>query len=121
SLGRHAASDGETRDVNQRKAARVFSPIVKPGGFKRFCRRCAIGLGVVLAILALFLLEEHIRGRIELNAWMKEMRARGEKFTIAELTPPPTPAEKNGAGLLMGAGFMAGRVVPDNLPYAMRF
>jgi hypothetical protein len=93
---------------------------VKPGAFKRFCRRCAIGLGVLLAVIALFLIEEHIRGRIELNAWMKEMRARGEKFTIAELTPPPTPPDQNGASLLMGAGFIAGSVAPQNLPSAMR-
>jgi len=77
--------------------------------------------GALLLLLAGYLIEEHIRGRVQLNSYMKRMRARGEKFTVAELTPTPAPPEKNGAGLMMGVGFGAGKVAPAQLPPSMRY
>lgn len=35
-----------------------------------------------------FLIEERVRGVVALNRWQAEMRAKGEKFTIAEIVPP---------------------------------
>ena len=48
------------------------------------------------------------------------MRARGERFAVAEIAPPPVPPEDNGAGLFLSAILPPGKVVPDNIPAAMR-
>ena len=78
-------------------------------------------LGALLLLIAAFLIEEHIRGHIALNRYVKQMRARGEKFTIAELTPTPVPPEKNGVGFMMSAGVPVGKVAPQSIPPAMRY
>lgn len=81
----------------------------------------AILSGGLLLLFGAYLVEEHIRGRLQLNRWMKQMRTHGEKFTVAELTPPPVPPDQNGAGLLLAGGFGGGKVVPKVLPPAMRY
>lgn len=52
---------------------------------------------VLLATLALFILEENLRGRIMLSRYKAELRAKGEKLTLAELNLPEVPKEGNGA------------------------
>lgn len=79
-----------------------------------------IVFGGLLLIIVLFLAEENIRGRIELSRYLEKMRMQGEKFTIGELTPPPAPPEKNGAGLLLGLGFIEGKVALSHVPGSMR-
>lgn len=89
---------------------------------KTSLQRFALLASGVLLLITVFLVEEHIRGRIELNRYIQQMRARGEKFTIAELTPTPAPPEKNGAGMMMGVGgFGARTVAPNNVPGSMRY
>ena len=58
---------------------------------------------VLLAILALFILEENLRGRIMLSRYKAELRAKGEKLTLAELDLPKLPKEGNGADELLEA------------------
>ena len=58
---------------------------------------------VLLAILALFILEENLRGRIMLSRYKAELRAKGEKLTLAELNLPEVPKEGNGAAELLAA------------------
>ena len=53
--------------------------------------------GVLAAVLILFLLEENIRGRIELRSYLRELRARGEKLTLAEISIPKPAKGDNGA------------------------
>src|SRR3990170_2236513 len=70
---------------------------------KVFLRRTALGVGALLALLVLFIVEENIRGQIELNAYKKELRAKGEKLTLEELDLPRVPKEGNGAPALLKA------------------
>lgn len=57
---------------------------------------------VLLAILALFILEENIRGRILLARYKAELRAKGEKLTVAELGLDKPMTETNRAAALLG-------------------
>ncbi len=86
---------------------------------RKSTRAVALSFGGLFLLLALFLVEEHLRGRFALDRWLAEMRTNGEEFTIAELVPAPVPPEKNGAGLFPGAGF-TGNMVPTPLPAATR-
>ena len=56
---------------------------------------------VLLAILALFILEENIRGRILLARYKAVLRAKGEKLTLAELDLPKPSSQTNGAATLL--------------------
>lgn len=56
----------------------------------RRTKRFLIVSAALLALAAGFLVEERVRGVRALHSWQEEMRARGEKLTVAELvTPPP--------------------------------
>jgi len=70
---------------------------------KVILRRTVKILGLLFALLVLFILEENIRGRIELNAYKKELRAKGEKLTLEELGIPKVPKEGNGTEALLKA------------------
>ena len=59
---------------------------------------------VLLAIPALFILEENIRGRIQLARYKAELRANGEKLTLAELNLPVPSKEGGGNVELIAAG-----------------
>ena len=52
---------------------------------------------VLLATLALFILEENLRGRIMLSRYKAELRAKGEKLTLAEMNTvlPRTEGSSN--------------------------
>src|ERR1051326_2752299 len=58
-------------------------------------RRFLFGVACFLTLIALAYAEENLRGK---RAWEKHRRAweaKGEKFTLAALAPPPVPDEKN--------------------------
>jgi hypothetical protein len=64
------------------------------------------GVRIILALvvlLVLFILEEHVRGRILLARYKADLRAKGEKLTLAELDLPKPPKEGNGADALLAA------------------
>jgi hypothetical protein len=88
---------------------------------RKILRGFAILSASLLFLLAVFLIEEHIRGRIELNRYIAQMCARGEKFTISELAPIPAPPDENGAGMFMGAGFPQSDLLSRRLAPSMRF
>jgi hypothetical protein len=50
-------------------------------------------LGVLLAVLALFILEENARGKLALHAYLHVLRAHGERLTPVELDLPQ-PSEE---------------------------
>lgn len=80
----------------------------------------AFALAGLLLLAGLYLVVEHIRGGRALRKHERQMRAQGEKFTIAELRPEPVPPEKNAAGMLAGLAFPSIGIVPQQLPPAMR-
>lgn len=69
---------------------------------------------VLLAILALFILEENIRGHIMLARYKAELRANGEKLTIEEFNFPKPPVEGNGAAELLSAATALNAMVLSN-------
>jgi hypothetical protein len=63
--------------------------------------KLAVGAVVFLAALCVFLLEERIRGKIELHSYMRQLRARGEKLTLAEMgLPKPSTDQSKMAAIL---------------------
>lgn len=68
---------------------------------------------VFLAIFAIFIIEENIRGRIMLARYKEELRAKGEKLTLAELDLPRLQPNKNDVAIILGAG--ADLIPYDNL------
>ncbi len=61
----------------------------------RNLRRFLFGVACVVTVIALFYAEENWRGK---HAWKKfktEWEAKGEKFSIAEIAPPPVPDDQN--------------------------
>ena len=73
------------------------------GMVKKVLRRTAMALAALIVLGILFILEENIRGRIQLNAYKKELRAKGEKLTLEELDLPKAPKENNGAEAFLQA------------------
>jgi len=59
---------------------------------------------VLLAILALFIVEENIRGRIMLARYKAELRAKGEKLTLAEFNLPKPTVSSDAAVVLLQVG-----------------
>ncbi len=51
-------------------------------------KKLAIGCGLLAVLLIAFLLEEHVRGRLALRTYLHQLRAQGEKLTLAELDLP---------------------------------
>jgi len=74
------------------------------GRLKRFVpllKKLALGCGVLLAVLALFVLEENIRGKIALRSCIRQLRAQGEKLKLADFDLPKSSKEGNGADALI--------------------
>lgn len=79
-----------------------------------------MGAGILLGVGVVFLAEEHIRGALELHAWQRTMRAKGEKLTIAELTPTVTNLASRVVTSSEAVGLLGRVVAPQNAPGAMR-
>jgi hypothetical protein len=83
-----------------------------------------IGLLIPLILLALpfvFLMCEHVRGRVSLALYRHSLIAKGEKLTARELASPPTQGE-NGAPEVLQAQkeLKEGAVLPKHYPPRMR-
>jgi hypothetical protein len=61
----------------------------------------AVGSGIMISVLVVFLLEENIRGRIALRSYIRQLRGQGEKLTLAEIVLPKPPKDGNGPAVLM--------------------
>ncbi len=71
---------------------------------KRLRHPFLVVAGSVIALLVLFLVEEHFRGKWALARWQARMTAQGEKFQIEHLIPtPPLPADNGFAELVWAA------------------
>ena len=64
-------------------------------------KRLAIGGGILIVVVALFLLEENIRGRIALRSYIGQLQAQGEKMTLAEIGLPKLPKDGSGPAALI--------------------
>lgn len=84
--------------------------------FWRWSLYLAIGVAVLIALL---LVEEHVRGRIMLRRWTEQMRASGERFTLPEVLPAAPRMEDNAAPYL--APLPVGFVIPNAVPAGMRY
>ncbi len=61
----------------------------------RILRRCLIAGASVATLIALFYAVENWRGKRAWEAHKRQWEAKGEKFTIAQLVPPPVPDDQN--------------------------
>jgi hypothetical protein len=52
-------------------------------------------LASFITAIALFYAEENWRGKHDFEKFKREQEAKGEKFTLAELAPPPVPDDQN--------------------------
>ncbi len=61
----------------------------------RNVRKLLFGVACFVTLIALFYAVENWRGKHAWDQHRREWEAKGEKFVIAELAPPPVPNEKN--------------------------
>ena len=87
----------------------------------RLKRRTLISVLALAGLAALLAALHNVRAKKALRAFKADLIARGEKLTIAEMTPPPQLEAQRAASDLMQAAWQlrAGLVVPNNLPRAM--
>ena len=72
---------------------------------QRSRHKILIALGSLLVALVLFPVIEHYRGKRALERWKAEMVAKGEKFKIEKLIPPPpAPADNAFPDVLFASG-----------------
>src|SRR5713101_1771742 len=82
-----------------------------------------IALGGLVVALVLFPVIEHYRGKWALERWKASMAAKGEKFKIEELIPPPPAPEDNGCADVMLTSGQLWRALrlADVMPSTLRF
>jgi len=77
-------------------------------------KKSAVGVLALFALVFLFLVEEHFRGKWELSRWKTRMTAKGEPLTIGQVTVPLPAAGDNGMAALTAlcSGRQSGRHHP---------
>src|SRR3974390_3491702 len=81
-------------------------------------RRLIIALVLIVAVvLGYVFFFSHGSYRMALEAYKRDMHAKGEKLTIAELAPPRAPTISQGAALFMAVPNLG--YWPTNLPSRM--
>ncbi|MBI3876089.1 MAG: hypothetical protein HY300_09075 [Verrucomicrobia bacterium] len=71
------------------------SPAPKHSFVWRWLRRALIGLAVLVTLLAVCCTEENIRGKRAWNRFKAGWEAKGERFDLASVIPPPVPDAEN--------------------------
>jgi tetratricopeptide (TPR) repeat protein len=61
----------------------------------RIIRRMLIALAGLITLVALLITEENWRGKHAWEKYKREMEAKGERFDIASVAPPPVPDAQN--------------------------
>ncbi len=64
-------------------------------------KKLVIGCGVLVLVLFFFLLEENLRGKIALRAYLRQLREQGEKLTLAEVGLPQSATGNHGVTELL--------------------
>ncbi len=88
---------------------------------KSLSKKLAVGLGIVAAVFLLFLLEENLRGKIALHAYVRQLRARGEKLTLAELELPKGLPETDAASARVLEAARTLQALRQRCPIALPF
>ncbi|HXE42748.1 MAG TPA: hypothetical protein VN516_06955, partial [Candidatus Baltobacteraceae bacterium] len=60
-------------------------------------------ISVVLCVTILISVVHHFQLRNATNAYIAELKAKGELLDLAQVIPPPVPSEQNGAPLITNA------------------
>jgi hypothetical protein len=81
--------------------------------------KMTVGVFVALVLFAGWLFFERLRGQAALRNFEKQLRAKGEKLTFAEVTPP-IPDGENRAVELANLYFQTGALRTTGRPPAMR-
>ena len=85
-------------------------------------KKFLIVTGAFVALVVLFFVEEHFRGRWQLARYRKTLIAQGEKLSIAECLPAPVLEEDNAFFALRNASArQPGRGLSDLAPPTFRF
>ena len=71
-----------------RRFPRLSTENMRTRRIVRVAQGILLVLGIIAAVAALWLTVENVSGRIALRRWEREMRARGEKVTLADLKLP---------------------------------
>jgi len=61
----------------------------------RFVRAALFVLACLITLLALFYAEENFRGKRAWDAYVKQQKAKGGKFSLSDFIPPPVPDDQN--------------------------
>lgn len=86
-------------------------------------RKILIVMGVALAAAMLISVIHHYQLRVTVNAYIAELKARGEPLDLAQVLPSSAPPEQNGASNFLKAASLLGtnwNVLGSNPPPAMR-
>jgi hypothetical protein len=70
---------------------------------KNFLKKIAAVTGLFLVAALCASVINHFLLKAAANQYRAELKARGEPMTLAEVIPPPVPAEKNSAGIFLEA------------------
>ncbi len=62
-----------------------------------------IGIGAAFVVVILISVIHHYQLRAEVNAYIAQLKAKGELLDLAQVIPPPVPPDQNGAPLLLKA------------------
>src|SRR5947208_4665291 len=77
-------------------------------------RKILLELALFLALLVLLPVVTHFRKKAAVEGYKMQLRAQGEKLTVAELIPPTLTNGPNGAAALLSA---ASRLPPRDWRY----
>jgi hypothetical protein len=61
----------------------------------RILRWALIGLAIIVTLAAMLITEENWRGKHAWEAYKRAAEARGERFDLASIVPPPVPDDQN--------------------------
>jgi hypothetical protein len=83
----------EIPDLNRSASpvTRFFRWLISP----RIARRCLMGIGALLTLIALVYAEENWRGKREWEEYKRQMAAAGETWDWSAFIPQPVPDEQN--------------------------
>jgi hypothetical protein len=66
-------------------------------------RKILIVAGIVLGVTILIPVVRHYQLRFATEAYIAELKAKGEPMELAQVIPPPVPPEQNSAPLITNA------------------
>jgi hypothetical protein len=85
-------------------------------------RKILIAVGIVVGVAILVPVIHHYQLRVAVNAYVAELKAKGEPLELAQVIPPLAPAGQNGAPLFLKAASLLDtnwNVLGSNPPPAM--